>query len=310
MRFEPRTTSPSADNKFYLKAGKGGYNRAMEINKTTHSCLPNCCGEVHGRWLESQKQTDYNTYDKLCTGNAHSYWGKNDGYARGQVPKLGAIICYSKDGGAGHVAFVEKIYDNGDILSSNSGYNGSRFFTKKLTKSSGYSFGSKYHLQGFIYNPVEFTEENVTPTVERDESKDQLKVLAKSLRVRTDHNTSSGVLGYAKTDGIYDWYEMVHDGKYDWYRIAEGQWIANNGSYLEIYPKKGEDPEVIAELEKQVQELTDKNKVLEIKCANLEKENQELIDNNNSYKLIYKCPKTGKYKINIDLKKNEELYLK
>ena len=194
MKFEPRTTAPSGDNKFYLKAGKGGYNRAMEINKTTHSCLPNCCGEVHGRWLESQKQTDYNTYDKLCTGNAHSYWGKNDGYARGQVPKLGAIICYSKDGGAGHVAFVEKIYDNGDILSSNSGYNGSRFFTKKLTKSSGYSFGSKYHLQGFIYSPVEFTETNVTPVVERDTSKNQLKVVATSLRVRTDHNTSSGVV--------------------------------------------------------------------------------------------------------------------
>lgn len=44
MKFIPRKNAPSSTNKFYLKAGKGGYNRAAEINKTTHSCLPNCCG--------------------------------------------------------------------------------------------------------------------------------------------------------------------------------------------------------------------------------------------------------------------------
>ena len=44
MKFEKRTTSPSETNKFYIKAGKGGYNRAAEINEITHSCLPNCCG--------------------------------------------------------------------------------------------------------------------------------------------------------------------------------------------------------------------------------------------------------------------------
>lgn len=44
MIFKKRTEAPSKTNKFYLKAGKGGYNRAMEININTHSCLPNCCG--------------------------------------------------------------------------------------------------------------------------------------------------------------------------------------------------------------------------------------------------------------------------
>ena len=51
MVFEPRTTSPSQTNKFYLKAGRGGYNRCMEINKKTHSCLANCVAMAHGRWL-------------------------------------------------------------------------------------------------------------------------------------------------------------------------------------------------------------------------------------------------------------------
>lgn len=44
MIFIKRTDSPSQTNKYYLKAGKGGYNKAAEINEITHSCLPNCCG--------------------------------------------------------------------------------------------------------------------------------------------------------------------------------------------------------------------------------------------------------------------------
>ena len=153
MIFKKRTESPSVTNKFYIKVGNGGYNRAMEINKTTHSCLPNCCGLVHGRWLESQNQKDFKKYDKLCTGNARSYYGKKDGYKRGKTAKLGAIICFDKIKGSGHVAFVEEIKSNGDIVTSNSGYNGSRFFLKTLKKKKNYSYGEKYTFQGFIYNP-------------------------------------------------------------------------------------------------------------------------------------------------------------
>lgn len=162
MKFVPRTTAPSTTNKYYLKTGHG-YNRAMEINSKSHSCLPNCVGMAHGRWLESQGQTDYKKYDKLPTGNAENYYGyTKDGYKRGKTPKVGAIICWRKgeagnsSDGAGHVAFVEQVYSNGDVLTSNSAYAGSRYYTKKYTKSSNYYLGSKYTFQGFIYNPVEF----------------------------------------------------------------------------------------------------------------------------------------------------------
>ena len=155
MIFEKRTESPSYTNKYYIKAGKGGFNRAMEINKINHSCLPNCCGLVHGRWLESQKQTDYKKYDKLCIGDAKSYYGKHDGYERGQTAKIGAVICFTNKK-SGHVAFVEEVKSNGDIITSNSGYGGTRFFTKKLKKKNDYKFGIGYKLQGFIYSPCEF----------------------------------------------------------------------------------------------------------------------------------------------------------
>lgn len=160
MIFKKRETAPSVTNKFYLKAGKGGYNRALEINKITHSCLPNCCGLVHGRWLESQDKKDYKKYDKLCKGDACSYYKFNDGYKRGQTPKLGAIGCYS--GGkskSGHVLFVEEIKSNGDIVTSNSAYNGTRFFIKTLKKKNNYMYGKLYKFLGFIYSPIEFEEQ-------------------------------------------------------------------------------------------------------------------------------------------------------
>lgn len=157
MEFKMRTTAPTTSNKYYIKAGKGGYNRAMEINKKNHFCLANCCGLVHGRWLESQNQTNYKKYDKLCTGNAESYYAEKDGYKRSQTAKVGAIMCWEGEGNLpGHVAFVEKVYSNGDVYASNSAYGNSIFYMKKYIKSKKYYMGKKYKFLGFILNPVDF----------------------------------------------------------------------------------------------------------------------------------------------------------
>lgn len=323
-KFVKRTSAPSGTNKYYLKAGKSGYNRAMEINNSTHSCLPNCVGLAHGRWLESQGQTDYNKYDKLPTGNAENYYSyTKDGYERGNTPKVGAIACWRKgkagdsSDGAGHVAFVEEVYSNGDIYTSNSGYNSTRFYMKKYTKSSNYSNGSAYTFQGFIYNPTNFEEIKVTSTVSKDETKNQLKVLVNKLRVRENHNTTSTIIGYSTKNGIYNYYETYKDNKYTWYRIADNQWIANNGKYLEIYkakikgepkeePKESEEDEkMIIELQKQIQELTDKNLLLEKQVIDLKEQINEKKEP--TYKFTYECLQNGKYQ--IKLKKNEKLHI-
>lgn len=176
MKFKSRLIEPDKTNKYYIKSGKGGYNKAMEIDKKTHSCLPNCCGLVHGRWLESQNTID-TTKDLLSTGNAENYYNHKDNYKRGNVPKIGSIICfrkgkadYSKDG-AGHVAFVEEVKTNGDIIISNSAYKGKRFFLKTLKKKNNYKYGSGYTLQGFIYNPSNFdTKEEIYHKVVKGDS--------------------------------------------------------------------------------------------------------------------------------------------
>lgn len=168
--FKKRTTAPSTTNKYYLKAGKGGYNRAIEINSKTHSCLPNCCGNVHARWLESRGLTNYSKYDKLSTGDAQNYYKyTKDGYKRGKTPKLGAVAVW-KSKTSGHVAFVETFNSTTlDFVGSNSAWKGSRWYLKTYYKKDNYGFQGKteyFTFLGFIYLPEDTSDEKTEKIME------------------------------------------------------------------------------------------------------------------------------------------------
>ena len=173
MAFVPRLEAPSANDLHWIKTTHGGYNKCIVIDEVTGSVLPNCTGYAWGRFLEENNVTDCN----LSRGNGGVWYGNtSDGYQRGITPRLGAVICWSKLGGDGHVAIVEEIKPNGDITTSNSAYNGSRFFIEHLTRASNYSRGSSYTLQGFIY-PIE----NFDP-VENKKRKFKWVLYARKLR--------------------------------------------------------------------------------------------------------------------------------
>lgn len=162
-KFVERLNAPSTTDKNWIKTTHGGYNYCIEIKNG--SCLPNCAGYAWGRWRELLGE-----YHKLSRGNAENWYGNTkDGYKRGSTPKLGAVICWRKgkagnsSDGAGHVAIVERINSDGSILTSNSAYKGTRFYTKTY-KAPNYNMGSAYTFQGFIYLPIEFEEEKPTNT--------------------------------------------------------------------------------------------------------------------------------------------------
>lgn len=161
MAFKARTTAPSTSDKNWIHTSKGGKNSCILVSG--NSVLPNCVGYAWGRFMEVLGSTP-----KLSRGNAEDWWGYSDGYKRGQTPKLGAVICYRKGktgagaDGAGHVAIVEKIYSDGSILISESGYKSFRFRTMKLAK--GYKYFSGYTFQGFIYNPAVKDSSTTTST--------------------------------------------------------------------------------------------------------------------------------------------------
>lgn len=150
-----RTVAPSYTDKNWLHVSYGGLNSCILINNK--QTIPNCVGYAWGRWTEL-----LGTTPKLSRKNAENWYGTDDGYARGKTPKLGAVVCWRKGNtlsgsdGAGHVAIVEKILDDGSIVTSNSGYLSTRFYMRTI--KAPYEVGGEYHFQGFIYPPVEFVE--------------------------------------------------------------------------------------------------------------------------------------------------------
>lgn len=148
--FTARKSAPSTSDKHWIHYSKGGFNECIMIYGGP-SCIPNCVGYAWGRAYEL-----LGSRPKLSRGNAEDWFGYADGYPRSQTPSLGAIICWAKGkvgysgDGAGHVAVVEEIKSNGDIVTSNSGYNSTRFWTQTFTKASGYAMNG-YTFQGFIH---------------------------------------------------------------------------------------------------------------------------------------------------------------
>lgn len=161
--YSPRKTAPSYTNPYYLKYGKGGYNRCILI--VDNSCLPNCVGYAYGRILEIGGVT---SNLKLPTCNAEDWYSmaKANGFKVGKTPKVGAAIVWvsgnfwNGNDGCGHIGIVEAVYPDGTILVSQSNYGGTRFFLTEH-KPPYNIFGQRF--VGYIYNPyVEDTKGETT----------------------------------------------------------------------------------------------------------------------------------------------------
>ena len=165
MKYTPRLTAPSKSNKNFIHYSKGGYNTCIMIDKNTGSVLPNCVGYAQGRLLEILGAKSPNWKLPACNAEDWIEVAKKNGFKTGKTPKLGAVIVWSKgkkrneSDGCGHVAVVEKIYDNGDIGISESAYGGREFWTERIAKASGYKFRNGYKFDGFIYCGIEFDNE-------------------------------------------------------------------------------------------------------------------------------------------------------
>ena len=175
--FTPRKTAPEKSNKYFIHYSKGGYNTCIVIDEKTGWVMPNCVGYAQGRLLEilGKKATNW----KLPACNAEDWYAtaEKNGLSVGATPKLGAVICWRagklKNGsdGAGHVAVVEEIKSNGDIVVSQSAYGGTEFFLSTITKASGYVYSAERPLVGFIYCGLEFdTKTETTYTVKKGDT--------------------------------------------------------------------------------------------------------------------------------------------
>ena len=170
MKFTPRTTAPSRTDKHFINYSKGGYNTSIAIDKESGYVMPNCVGYAQGRLLEIRGESKVNWKMPACNAEDWYDTARANGMSVGQTPKLGAVAVWRAGNthngvdGAGHVAVVEKIKTNGDIVVSQSAYGGQEFYLSTLTKSSGYTYAANRPLVGFVYCGIEFEEPILTPT--------------------------------------------------------------------------------------------------------------------------------------------------
>lgn len=167
MSYTPRIEAPDPEDLRWINTDYGGYNKCILGNpndrRAPGSVLPNCTGYVHGRWMElGNTNTDY---PGLSLQNASTYIS-NSSYESGTEPRLGAILVFGAWGsnGAGHVAVVEDIIDNGiAIRCSESDYGdprknkGTYFHTVIRTRENNWAAGASqeynHNFLGFLYHP-------------------------------------------------------------------------------------------------------------------------------------------------------------
>lgn len=153
MEYNIRNIAPSRDNNWYYTSDNKYYSKNEKL-------VGQCTWYAFGRFSEI-----LGGQCKLDNANAKNWYNQEVGYKKGNTPKLGAIICF---GGTkyGHVAVVEEI---GDDYIMTSEYNWTsedypngdkKFHYAKRLKSRNYELsGSSVKFQGFIYQPVDYSEE-------------------------------------------------------------------------------------------------------------------------------------------------------
>ena len=106
--------------------------------------------------------------------------------------------------------------------------------------------------------------------VDKDSTKNQLEVLVSKLNVRKDPTTEAKSLGYINL-GIYDYSAVVEKESYRWYQISLG-WIADDGSWLIIYPKEEKKDDSIEQFQQEITTLKEQLKEKEEQISQLEKD--------------------------------------
>lgn len=158
--FTMRTSRPNNDKNYIVK-GSGGWNTCIKGNPTyaPANALANCVGYASGRFNEiiniarDSVGCPYPTLN--CNAGQFKERAEKAGLKTGSTPKLGAIMCWGKTGGAGHVAIVEKVNKDGSVYTSESGWGSSAIFWNQTrnNKNGRWGSGQLYYFRCFIYLP-------------------------------------------------------------------------------------------------------------------------------------------------------------
>lgn len=175
-----RTTQPK-NNKYYIRTATGGLNGAVAGSPTISGAnvLCNCVGYANGRFNEIINDPDIKgtvkafKYQMTCNAENFIESAKRQGLKISSTPVVGGVMVWQKGNtlgggdGAGHVAVVERVYDDGTILTSESGWASWAFKTVRRDNSNGrWGQNSYYKFRGCIINPT--VKNVITPAPKLD----------------------------------------------------------------------------------------------------------------------------------------------
>lgn len=156
-----RTECPK-NNKYYIRIATGGYNGAVagQPMQPYANVLDNCVGYANGRFNEIGEYGKCK-YQLVCNAENFIEAAKKMGLKISPTPIEGGIMVWQKGAtlsggdGAGHVAVVERVYDDGTIMTSESGWASWAFKTVRRDNSNGrWGQSSAYKFRGCIINPA------------------------------------------------------------------------------------------------------------------------------------------------------------
>lgn len=156
-----RVTKPGSGNKNYITTGAGGWSTCIKGSPTDPQCnvLANCVGYASGRFNEiinEVRGTSGCTYKTLnCNAVGFKERAEAAGLKTGSTPRTGAIMCWGKEGAAGHVAIVERVNSGSSVYTSESGWGSSTAFWNQTRTNSNGRWGTSagYYFRCFIYLP-------------------------------------------------------------------------------------------------------------------------------------------------------------
>lgn len=266
VKFIPRLTKPEKNNKYYIRKQNGGYSEAIQGSPTDKDCnvLSNCAGYAYGRFNEIG---GFGSCKYLKPVNAENFMQYSGSLKTGMTAKVGACMVWqggntlSCSDGAGHVAIVEKVISDTEVITSESAWGGSAFFTQTRKKGNGNWDEPNKKFLGFIYNPAELIiEGDKMYTVYQD-----IKGYNSAADAAARKNPTT-----VNKKGEYYMYHKYPNGYNGMYNITKnpnsaGSWInpADNKKPDDIETLKKEN----AELKTQLDSLKYTTKTLESKIS-------------------------------------------
>lgn len=177
-----RTTIPK-NNPYYIRQVSGGLNGAVAGSPTISGAnvLANCVGYANGRFNEAINDSDLKgirkafKYQLVCNAENFIESAKRQGLKISKKPTVGGIMVWQKGAtlgggdGAGHVAFVEQIFEDGSIFTSESGWGSREWAFKNLRRNNSngrWGQAAAYKFRGCIINPG--VDGGVSPTPKLD----------------------------------------------------------------------------------------------------------------------------------------------